>query len=338
MRGAKLRKKIAYISILLILVLIPVFDKNPHHLGIFVFVLLDVLLATSLWIILQTGQVTLGHGAFAAIGGYVSAALVTSFGLNFWLSLPTALAVAGIIAIGTGYLTLRIKGMYFMMVTLALVEILRIIFGMLDYPFGGLTGIVSIPPPDRFRIGGIVIDFASRSSFYYLSLVLVIFGIVVTYRLDVSPLGRVFRGISQADNLAEHIGIDIMQYKVLAFVIGSIFAALAGTLYAFNTGCILPSSFTLIQSTYYLIFVTVGGHGSIAGPILGATVFSILSEVLRPIKEFEPIVYSCLLIIVMLFFRTGLLGIWQTLLQRTESFIRSLRVQVSTRNGTTPHL
>lgn len=244
----------------------------------------------------------------------MSAALITSFDLGSWLSLLIAIVTAGIVAAIIGYITLRITRIYFIIVTLALGEVIRIVFGMWEYPFGGLVGLMNLPPPDPIAIPGLpVIEFVSKPSFYYLTLVLVLLGVVIMHRLSRSPIGLVFRGISQADNLAEHVGINIMGYKVLAFVIGSMCASLAGVLYSFNTECMLPTSFTLIQSTYYLVYVAVGGGANIAGPILGATVLGVLSEVLRPIKEFEPIIYALLLIGAILVFRGGLLGVVQTL-------------------------
>jgi branched-chain amino acid transport system permease protein len=311
---AKWRKTAPYIVLLLILILLPILVKNLYYLGTITFMLVNTLLAVSLWFIITTGQVTLGHAGFAAIGGYMSAALITSFGMSSWLSLLVAIATAGIVAAIIGYITLRIKGVYFIIVTLALGEVIRIVFGMWEYPFGGLVGIMNLPPPDPIAIPGLpAIEFASKFSLYYLILVFVLIGVAMMHRLHRSPIGRVFRSISQADNLAEHVGINIMRYKVLAFVIGSMFAGLAGVLYSYCTECMLPTSFTLIQSTYYLVYVAVGGGASIAGPILGTTVLSILSEILRPIKEYEPIIYALLLIGAILLFKGGLLGLAQTL-------------------------
>jgi len=314
MNWAKWRKAAPYIALLVVLILIPILVKNLYYLGVITFMLINVLLAVSLWFILMTGQVTLGHAGFAAIGGYMSAALITSYGQSSWLSLLMAIATAGIVAAIIGYITLRIKGVYFIIVTLALGEVIRIVFGMWEYPFGGLVGIMNLPPPDPIAIPGLpAIEFVSKSSLYYLILIFVLLGVAIMHRLGRSPIGRVFRGISQADNLAEHVGINIMAYKVQAFVIGSMFAGLAGVLYTYLTQSIMPTSFTLIQSTYYLVYVAVGGGANIAGPILGATVLGVLSEVLRPIKEFEPIIYALLLIGAILLFKGGLLGLVQRL-------------------------
>jgi len=141
----------------------------------------------------------------------------------------------------------------------------------------------------------------------------VLIGIVVMHRLNRSPIGLVFQGIQQADDLAENVGINIMRYKVLAFVIGCIFAGMAGVLYTYNVGSIQPSSFTLVQSAYYLVYVAVGGATNVFGPILGALVLNILSEFLRPVKEFEPIIFALILIGAVLLLQGGLIGLVQTL-------------------------
>jgi len=303
-----------YLALLVALLLLPVFITVPYYLGVVIVILINILLATSIWLILLTGQASLCHAAFAAIGGYVSAALVVSYGFSFWLALLLAMATAGVIALIIGFITLRIKTHYFIIATLAFGEIVRIVFSSWEHPFGGLIGILNIPPPDPIAIPGLpVVEFATKPSFYYLTLALVLIAVVVLHRLDSSRIGLVFRSIAQADSLAEHVGINVMGYKVLAFVIGSMFAGLAGILYAFNAGCMLPSCFTVWQSIYCLIFVTVGGSANIAGPILGATFFTLISEVLRPIKRLEPIVYGSLLIVTMMFLRAGLLGMVQKL-------------------------
>ena len=321
MNWRRWRSAAPYIVLVLVLLFIPIVVKNLYHIGTGTSILINALLAVSLWFIMRTGQVTLGHAAFAAIGGYMSAAFVSTYGLNSWLGMAVALATAGAVAAIIGYITLRITGVYFIITTLALGEVIRIVFGMWKYPFGGLFGLMNLPPPDPIAIPGLpVIEFTTIPALYYLVVVFVVIAIAIMYRLDSSPLGRIYRGISQADTLAEHVGINIMQYKVQAFVIGSMFAGLAGVLYSYNTKVMLPGAFTMIQSSYYIVFVSVGGEANILGPILGAVVLGILSEFLRPIKDFEIIIYALILIGIMLFFRAGLLGVAQTIGQRGARF------------------
>jgi branched-chain amino acid transport system permease protein len=290
--------------------------------------LINVLLAVSCWFIMTTGQVTLGHAGFAAVGGYISAALIARYGIGSWWSLLIAMITAGVTSLIIGYITLRIKGIYFIVATLALGEVIRVVFGAWDDPFGGLVGIMNLPPPSAIIITGLpAIEFGSKVSLYYLTLVLALSGIVIMHRLNRSPIGLVFQGIRQADDLAENVGINIMRYKVLAFVIGCMFAGMGGVLYTYNVGSIQPSSFTLIQSAYYLVYVAVGGSINVFGPILGALVLNILSEFLRPIKEFEPIVFALILIGAVLLLKGGLIGLVETLWRR----ISELTVRASSK-------
>jgi branched-chain amino acid transport system permease protein len=279
--------------------------------------LINALLAVSCWFIMTTGQVTLGHAGFAAIGGYLSAALIAKYSIGSWWSLLIAMLTAGMVALIIGYITLRIKGIYFIVATLALGEVIRVIFGAWDDPFGGLIGIMNLPPPDAITLPGFPpIKFVSKISLYYLTLLFTLIGVIVMHRLNRSPIGLVFQGIRQADDLAENVGINIMGYKVLGFVIGCIFAGMGGVLYTYNVGSIQPSSFTLVQSAYYLVYVAVGGGANVFGPILGALVLNILSEFLRPIKEFEPIVFALILIGAVLLLQGGLVGLVQALWHR----------------------
>jgi len=306
-----------YVVLLAILLFVPVLFRNLYQLGVITFMLINVLLAVSCWFIMTTGQVTLGHAGFAAVGGYISAALIARYGIGSWWSLLIAMITAGVTSLIIGYITLRIKGIYFIVATLALGEVIRVVFGAWDDPFGGLVGIMNLPPPNAIIISGLpAIEFASKVSLYYLTLVLALSGIVIMHRLNRSPIGLVFQGIRQADDLAENVGINIMGYKVLAFVIGCMFAGMGGVLYTYNVGSIQPSSFTLIQSAYYLVYVAVGGSINVFGPILGALVLNILSEFLRPIKEFEPIVFALILIGAVLLLKSGLIGLVETLWRR----------------------
>ncbi len=313
-------KMIFYMVLLAILLCVPVLFRNLYQLGVITFMLVNVLLAVSCWFIMTTGQVTLGHAGFAAIGAYLSAAFTARYGLSSWWSLLIAMITAGMIAFVIGYITLRIKGIYFIVATLALGEVIRVVFGAWDHPFGGLVGIMNLPPPNAIIIPGLsTIEFGSKVSLYYLTLVLSLIGIVMMHRVNRSPIGLVFQGIRQADDLAENVGINIMGYKVLAFVMGCMFAAMAGVLYTYIVGSIQPSSFTLIQSAYYLVYVAVGGGINVFGPVLGALVLNILSEFLRPVKEFEPIVFALVLIGAVLLLHGGLIGLLETLRRRTNA-------------------
>ena len=307
---------IAYVVIIAFLAFVPAFVKNLYWLGVITTMLIHILLTTSFWLVMTTGQINLGHAGLAAIGGYMSAALVTVYGFNSWLSLPIAIAVAAVVALVIGVITLRITGIYFIITTIALAEVIKIVFGMWEYPFGGLVGILNIPPANPLKLPGISpIGFATRPALYYLVLVFVLIGTSVVWRVNRSSVGLIFRGIRESDKLAEHVGIYTMKFKLVAFVLGSACAALGGVLYTYTTGAMLPTSFTMIQANYYLVWAAVGGLGSFAGPLVGTAVLSVLSEFLRPVKEYESIIYAGMLICAVLVFKGGLVGASQRMLR-----------------------
>ena len=217
---------------------------------------------------------------------------------------------------------MNIKGIYFVIATLALGEFIKIVFGMWKHPFGGLAGLINLPPPDPIVIPGLLtIPFTSNTGIYYLTLFFVAAGIFSIYRLYRGPIGHIFQSIRQADELAESIGINIMGYKVLAFVVGCMLAGLSGVLITYSTKFISPDMLGLPQSVYYLICVAVGGDVSVVGPILGAIGLGLFAEVIRPVNEFEPIVFGLLLILARLFFKSGLLGIVKGVWQLTARIV-----------------
>jgi len=283
--------------------------SNPYYLGIAIVTLINVMLAVSIWIILQTGQVSLCHVGFSAIGGYFSAALVMSFHQSFWTGLVIGMAMASFAAIIIGLITLRLKSHYFLIVTASFGEIIKIVFSMIEHPFGGLSGIMNLPPPSSIHFTFLPeLKFNTTFSFYYLVLIAAIIIIFLIYKISSSWIGDIFKAIALNEERAENIGINTMAYKILAFVIGSTCASIVGVLVAFNTGCMLPSTFGFWQGIYCLIYVSVGGGMHIAGPIIGAVFFSFLSQVLKPVQMWEPVIYGSALILVMMFFKRGLLG------------------------------
>ena len=312
MNQLKSYKILFFLVLVILLFSIPVFMKNLYYIGLLTTLLMNILLVVSFWFNMSTGQVNLGHGAFAAIGGYISAALITSYGFSSWLSLPIAVITTGVVALILGFITLRITGVYFLITTIALASVIQIIFGIWDNPFGGLIGLLHLPPPSQISIAGLfTIELDSKLAIYYLTLIFSLLGVLLIYRLYNSSMGLIFRGINNSDILARHVGINIMGYKILVFVIASMCAALAGVLYTYSSSAIQPTSFTMTQSIFYLVCTSVGGLSYFPGPIIGTVALSIISEFLRPIQNYENIIYSLLLIGAIMVFKGGLYGIIQ---------------------------
>ena len=167
---------------------------------------------------------------------------------------------------------------------------------------GGAAGIFDIPRPNPVSLFGMFrVDFSSKVEFYYLALALMLISLIILYAVEKSRIGMVLRGVQQADSLAESVGIDTTGFKVLAFTVGSFFPGVLGAFYSHYISAVNPDTFAFLFTIYILIYMTVGGEKGSFGPILGAAVLTILPEVSRPLKAFEPFVFAAVLIAVIFF-------------------------------------
>jgi branched-chain amino acid transport system permease protein len=294
--------KLGHLIVLIVLLTLPVATQDPYFLNLFITV---GIWTTSVWgvrLIMSTGQLTLGHAAYMAVGAYASTLLTMKAGLSFWLAFPLAGMISSLIALLIGYPILRIKGVYFSIITFAFAEIIRLIIVHWPDVLGGYGGIPNIPPPQPI----FSIRFTSRVPFYYLILAISLATYLFMVRIEKSRLGRIFSSIHESDTLAESIGINIMKYKMIAFCLGCFFAGLSGSFYAHYFNFTSPEFFTIWQSIYCLIFVIVGGVGSVFGPFLGSLFMTLVPEFLRVAKEYEPVVYAIILILIMFLLPGGL--------------------------------
>lgn len=297
------KRGLTYLTSMVALVAVPAFTQDPY--------LLNLLITTGIWstsvwgvrVIMSTGQLTLGHAAYMAVGAYASTLLTMKVGLSFWLAFPLAGLISSFIALLIGYPTLRIKGVYFSIITFAFAEIIRLIIVHWPSLLGGFGGIANIPAPSSI----FSISFTSRIPFYYLILGISLLTYLVMVRVDKSRLGKIFSSIHESDTLAESIGINIMKYKVTAFCLGCFFAGLSGSFYAHYFNFTSPEFFTIWQSIYCLIFAIVGGAGSVWGPPLGSLFMTLVPELLRVAREYEPVIYAIILILIMFVLPGGLI-------------------------------
>lgn len=306
----RIMKVIIYVAFATFLLTIPLFVKSVYFLHILIMVGINVIAASSLGLIVQTGHISFAHPAFMAIGAYTSTLLVTKIGLSYWLALPLAAITAGLVAFLIGYPILRMKGAYFFLVTFAFLEFIRLIFNYFRNPFGGSRGIIRIPQP-IFDLPGLPkIEFTpSGSSYYYLILFLTAVTLFVLYRMEESRYGRIFKAIEQNDILAESLGVTIMKYNLLAFIVGCFFAGVAGAFTAPFLTFISPHLFSLHVAIFLIIYVIVGGIGSITGAVVGAVVLTVIPEFLRATGYYEMMLFAILLIVVTLFFPGGLISL-----------------------------
>lgn len=321
----KEKKKLQFLAIavvVLIAFLVPAFVRDRYLLHVLLTIFYYIILATSLLLIMTTGQMSLAHAAFVAIGGYTAGIVTRDLGWSFWFAVPLAGLASGVVAALVGVPTLRLRGVYFILVTFAFGSMVVLFFGnILENIFGGAIGFRNIPAP-TFSIGSFNVDFiASRVPYYYLALVLALITVVVLYRMRNSRMGVLFNSIAQADLLAEHCGVNLMKYKVMAFAVACIFPGLAGAFYAGYHFVVFPADFTFELSLTTIIHMIVGGTGSLAGPVVGATSLNVVQELLTSLPYHRAIIFGGILIVVVMFLPQGLIG----LPAQVASMLRKLR-------------
>jgi branched-chain amino acid transport system permease protein len=247
------------------------------------------------------GQVTFGHNAFAALSGYASAVLTTAHG---WSPLPAfaagmALALGGALLIG--YPTLRLKGHYLAMATLAIGLIVYEVAVQWQSVTGGYMGISGIP---ALGIGGFEI-LSDRAQLAFLSL-MVVLTTWSAIRLRASRFGRALAAIAGSEDAARALGIDVAHYKLMAFLLSAAYAALAGSLFVHVVGFVSPEVYGLHMVVLAFTMLYVGGIGTAAGPLIGAVIISLLPETFRPLKEYQDLAYGAGLILLLIYAPKGL--------------------------------
>jgi len=287
--------------------LIPIlFKGNEYFLHIYIVCAINVILANSLRAIAISGQMSIGQAGFMAIGAYTSAILAARFNVPIYVALLmgglASMAVAGVI----GFPLSRVRTVYFVMVTMFLGEVIRLLIFEWRSMTGGSTGMMSIPRPESISFFGLLrVDFTERFAFSYLALVLLVIVLLVLYRIERSHLGIVLAGIGQEEPLASSVGVNVAGHKVLIFCIGSLFTGLAGALYAHYMTVLTPDSFGIFASLYILVYVVVGGK-KFAGPIAGAVLLTLIPEIFSGLKEYQPFVFVLVLFLVIFLLPGGL--------------------------------
>jgi branched-chain amino acid transport system permease protein len=287
----------------------PIIVRNDtFYLHTMIYILFYAVMAVGLNLIMRTGQLSIGQAAFMALGAYLSVILMVKYQLSFWTGWSIMMIICGMIAWLFGFITLRIKGVNFAILTFAFGEVVRMAFSYSNY-FGGVTGIQNIPSPTPIQfIGNTLLQFDNKTNYYYLVLLYGLLCLTIYYRLITSSVGQVLVSIEKADLLAECCGINTMKMKVTSFVIGSMMTSGIGSLYACYFSYISPDSFNFIKSVDLIIINVIGGVGSISGPLIGTIFLICIPELLRSLKEYEHLVFAVILILFIYFIPKGIGG------------------------------
>ncbi len=290
---------------------LPYFIRSDFWLGFCIVVLVSTLTGVA-WNILGgfAGQFSFGHAAFFGTGAYASALLQMNLGVNAWLAFAGAGIVAGVVAFGIGYLSFRsgLRGSYFALITLAFAEVLRILTNAADFAGGG----IGLYVPLQVGIGNL--QFATKTGYYYLALVLGAGAIVVGWRLESSRLGAWLQAIRENEDAARALGVDTFTCKLRAIVISGALTGFGGAFYANYYLYLDPGlAFGPGVSVEILLAPIIGGLGTVWGPFVGAAALQVAGELARRLMGDAPglslIFYGALLVAIIKFLPDGLIGL-----------------------------
>lgn len=270
--------------------------------------------SAGVWLTFYIGRINIGQGAYALVGGYVSAILMTQYGVSFWFTLPLAGLFCALVSVAIGLPILRLRGVYFAMVTLVLTEVARLTALALAITKGA-KGIVSIPLPGAVSLFGLTLipDFATlenvKLAFYLVAVALMVLCFAAMYRLVNSRIGHLCRSLQQNEELASSIGVNIGYLRVIAYAISSFLGGLAGAMFVAISQSIYPSSFQVADSINFMLNCFLGGLGYVFGPMLGTLVLYFGWDLLFQTQQYQLLIYASLLIFLMVVLPNGLLSL-----------------------------
>lgn len=301
------------VLVFLLVLAVPFITASPYVISILTTALIYVMLALGLNVVVgYAGLLDLGYIAFFAVGAYTSGILTTQFGFTMLEAIPVTILVCIAAGIVIGGPTLRLRSDYLAIVTLGFGEIIRLTARNLDIT-GGPSGISGIPTwsfggwafSDGITIGGIY--FNEKIVFYYfVALVVAIVGVGGISRLSRGRMGRAWKAVRDDEDAAEAMGINTYTTKITAYIIGAVWAGLAGQLMGTHLTAISPNSFQFLYSALVLMAVVLGGMGSTPGVIIGALFVSLAPELLRDFSEWRYVIFGVLLVVTMIFRPAGI--------------------------------
>ncbi|MGI4777731.1 MAG: branched-chain amino acid ABC transporter permease [Janthinobacterium lividum] len=285
----------------------PLFAQNNYLISVATQAFIMAIAALGLNLITgYTGQFNLAHGAFMAVGAYTVGILTVDHGVPFWIAFLLAGCVTATMGFFIGLLSLRLKGHYFSIFTLCVSYIMFLMIEKWESLTHGPVGIMGIPAPTG--IGPL--QFGTPLSQYYLVLAFLVLGIFLMARIVRSLLGRSFMAVRNSDELAEALGIDLMRTKTLSFVLSVVYAGFAGALYAGQVRFLGPDLASEAVTFDLVMFVLVGGVGTLLGPLVGTVLVTYLTQSLQFLQDYRMVVFGPLLIALIIFLPDGIVGTW----------------------------
>ena len=303
----------------LALALLPAVVTSDFTLTILVFSFLLGMLAVSFNLIFgYTGQLSMFHAAAFGISAYATHLSMVHLGTSFWtgMLLAAALVLVVSVIVGTICFRFRLKEFYFAVVTLAFSEMARLVVLNWNSVTNGTLGIILQDKPSLWLPGLGVVKLEGTLMWYYVSLVALAITVVICLRLVNSWMGRCFSALRLNDELGDTLGINVFRYKLAAFVVGNMIAAVTGGLYSFYLGSIEPGFLAIDQSLAIVAMVLLGGRGAVAAPVIGALVLTALPHMIHLGAEMRSIVYGGILILTILLMPQGIYGTLAALIGR----------------------
>ena len=310
-----------WIGVLFLCLIAFPFAANAYYVSVAILIGISIIGAIGLNILAGfAGQISLGHGAFIGVGAYTSSLLVMELQVPFWFALPAAGLFTGCVGLIFGIPSLRLKGLYLAIATLAAQVILNFIMIHWSSLTQGTSGLI-VDSPELF---GFVFD--TDESYYFIVLVAVVVATTCARNLQRTRVGRAFMAVRDNDLSAALIGINLFKYKLLAFFTSSFYAGVAGSLWAHYVTIITPEHFTIVESINYLAMIIIGGIGSVLGAILGAIFMILLPEVLQAFADsfagvfpsiwnmfaaLKEVVFGVVIVLFLIFEPDGLNHRWQ---------------------------
>ena len=300
---SKENNKLAWLFVTVGILCLPLILGKGYYLNLMNFIALYSIVAIGLCLLVgYGGQLSISHSAFFAIGAYTSAIFCLRYKLHPFFSIPITLCFSALAALGIGSVVLRLKGHYLAIATLSFTIIVEILIREMGWLTGGLNGLPSIPP---ISLSGWAID--SDWRFYFTVWPVTMLLLLFALNLVESRMGRVFRAIREGENIVRLFGAEVSKYKIKLFIVSSIYASLAGSLYGHFVTFISPDTGSIMFAIEMILIIALGGYTMLWGAMIGVASLTLLNEYLAVFAEFKRAIYGLVLIMIIMFCPNGLL-------------------------------
>ncbi|WP_037985547.1 branched-chain amino acid ABC transporter permease [Thalassobacillus devorans] len=303
--AALLNRRTVISGFILLALVFPFLTKNSYVLHILTLAFIWMIAVYGLNLLAgYTGYLSLAHAGFFAIGAYSLGILTVKVGMNYWLAFLSSLIITCILGLLIGLIALRTKEHFFAIYTLCVGYIIYLVIDKWDGLTGGVRGLIGIPVPAGFG----PLSFEKPLSQYYLILFFLLLTVLMVYRIVHSLSGRTFIAIRNSEELAKTLGIATMKNKLMVFVLSTLFAGLAGVLYASFIRFIGPDIGYITITFDLLMYLLVGGIGTLAGPIVGTLLIVWVSQSLQFLQDYRMLIFGPLLTLLIIFYPRGIIG------------------------------